>query len=163
MKIAVGSDDRTQLTKAVIDDLRKRGHTVIPIGPLAENEGNDSGTDDGSADWPLTSGGVAQAVARGDADEGIVFCWTGTGASIAANKVDGVRAALCQDAETARGARTYNHANVLAISLRATSEGVAKEILEAWFATPFGDDEWNRRQIDRIRELEERNGRKAEA
>ena len=90
------------------------------------------------------------------ADEGIVCCWTGTGASIAANKVAGVRAALCGDAETARGARVWNAANVLAFSLRATSEPVAKEILEAWFAAAPGDDEWNKRQIERIRELDER-------
>ena len=73
--------------------------------------------------------------------KGIVFCWTGTGASIAANKVRGIRAALCHDAETARGARIWNRANVLALSLRATSEALAKEILEAWFATPYSDDE----------------------
>ena len=77
------------------------------------------------------------------------------GASIAANKVPGIRAALCHDAKTARGARTWNHANVLALSLRATSEAMAKEILEAWFATPYSDDEWNRQQIARIRQLEE--------
>ena len=92
----------------------------------------------------------------GRANEGIVFCWTGTGASIAANKVAGIRAALCHDSETARGARIWNHANILALSLRATSEALAKEILEAWFATPYSDDEWNRQQIERIHQLEER-------
>ena len=90
------------------------------------------------------------------ADEGIVFCWTGTGASIAANKVPGIRAALCQDAETARGARIWNHANVLALSLRATTEAIAKEILDTWFATPYSEDEWNRQQMERIRQLEAR-------
>jgi ribose 5-phosphate isomerase B len=74
--------------------------------------------------------------------------------------VKGIRAALCQDAETARGARTWNHANVLAISLRSTSEAVAKEILDAWFETPYSGDEWNLKQIGRIHELEERNARK---
>jgi ribose 5-phosphate isomerase B len=86
-----------------------------------------------------------------------VFCWTGTGASIAANKVAGVRAALCHDAETARGAKKWNHANVLAISLRTTSEAIAKEILDAWFETPYSDDEWNLKQVGRIRDLEVRN------
>jgi ribose 5-phosphate isomerase B len=156
MKIAVGSDERTQLTSTVIEDLQKRGHTLTLFGPISEAESRD-------ADWPLTSGQTAEAVAHGDADEGIVFCWTGTGASIAANKIAGARAALCHDAETARGARKWNHANVLAISLRTTSEAIAKEILDAWFETPFSDDEWNLQQIDRIRELEERNGLKVKS
>jgi len=107
-------------------------------------------------DWPVVGQALAEAVAEGRAEEGILFCWTGTGASIAANKVPGVRAALCHDAETARGARVWNHANVLVMSLRATSEAIAKEILDAWFQTPFSEDEWNLRQIERIRRLEER-------
>jgi ribose 5-phosphate isomerase B len=132
--------------------ISKAWHTLTLFGPISGEENHDADTD-----WPLTSGKAAEAVARGDANEGIVFCWTGTGASIAANKVGGVRAALCHDAETARGARTWNHANVLAISLRTTSEAIAKEILDAWFATPYSEDEWNQKQIGRIRELEERN------
>jgi len=148
MKIAIGSDERTHLTDFVIEDLKRRGHDILPIGPLAEN--------DPEADWPLTSSKVGEAVVSGQADEGIVCCWTGTGASIAANKVPGIRAALCHDATTAAGARTWNHANVLALSLRATSEGIVKEILEAWFSTPYSSDEWNCRQMERIRDLEER-------
>jgi ribose 5-phosphate isomerase B len=147
MKIAIGSDERTHLTDAVIEEIRRRGHQVVLMGALTEGESE--------TDWPLTSRGLAEAVASGVADEGIICCWTGTGASIAANKVAGVRAALCGDAETARGARIWNAANVLALSLRATSEPVANEILEAWFATAPGDDEWNKRQIERIRELDE--------
>ncbi len=134
MRIAIGSDERTHLTDVVIEELKRRGHEVQPFGPLTEN--------DPEVDWPLTSSKVAEAVATKQADEGIVCCWTGTGASIAANKVPGIRAALCHDAETARGARTWNHANVLALSLRATTEAIAKEILEAWFSTPYSDDEW---------------------
>jgi ribose 5-phosphate isomerase B len=148
MKIAIGSDERTHLTDAVIEEARRRGHEVVLMGALVEG--------DPETDWPQTSQKVAEAVAAGLVDEGIVCCWTGTGASIAANKVAGIRAALCGDAETARGARVWNAANVLALSLRATSEAVAKEILEAWFATAPGDDEWNKRQIARIRELDER-------
>jgi ribose 5-phosphate isomerase B len=148
MRIAIGSDERSHLTDMLIEDVRRRGHEALPIGPLADG--------DPDSDWPLTRGVVALAVAEGRADEGIVCCWTGTGASIAANKVPGIRAALCGDAETAKGARTWNHANVLALSLRATSEPVAQEILDAWFATPPADDEWNRRQIARIAELERR-------
>jgi len=127
VKIALGSDERTHLTDFLIEELQKRGHQVETFGPLADQ----------AQDWPEVSRAVAECVARGQADEGIVCCWTGTGASIAANKVPGVRAALCHDAETARGARIWNRANVLALSLRATSEPIAKEILDAWFGTPF--------------------------
>lgn len=146
MKIAVGSDERTHLTDTVIEELKQRGHEVLLFGPLAEN--------DAETDWPLTSSNVARAVATKQADEGIVFCWTGTGASIAANKVRGIRAALCHDAETAQGARIWNHANVLALSIRATTEAIAKEILEAWFNTSYSEDEWNCQQMERIRSLE---------
>jgi ribose 5-phosphate isomerase B len=146
MKIAIGSDERTHLTDMLAEELKKRGHELILFGPLAEN--------DPDVDWPLTSSKVAQAVASGGADEGIVCCWTGTGASIAANKVPGIRAALCHDAETARGARIWNRANVLALSLRATPEAIGKEILDAWFSTPYSEDEWNRQQIERIKRLD---------
>jgi ribose 5-phosphate isomerase B len=89
-------------------------------------------------------------------DQAVVMCWTGTGATLAANKVPGVRAALCHDAETARGARVWNDANVLGLSLRTTSDALAREILAAWFETSAGQDEWNRRQLQRIAELEAR-------
>jgi ribose 5-phosphate isomerase B len=100
-------------------------------------------------------------VANKQADEGIVCCWTGTGASIAANKVPDIRAALCHDAQTASGARTWNHANVLALSLRTTTEAIAKEILDAWFSTPYSNDDWNCLQIARIQQLEEQARGKA--
>ena len=99
------------------------------------------------------TGELARDVAEGAADQGIVCCWTGTGASIAANKVPGVRAALCGDAETARGARRWNDANVLALSLRSTSQPVLEEILDAWFAgEPSVDasDAANVRHLDEI-------------
>lgn len=146
MKIAIGSDERTNLTDTVLEELKRRGHEVIPFGSLAENQRE--------VDWPISSSKVALAVATQKVDEGIVFCWTGTGASIAANKVSGIRAALCHDAETARGARIWNHANVLVLSLRATTEAIAKEILDAWFSTPYSEDDWNLLQIKRIRHLE---------
>jgi ribose 5-phosphate isomerase B len=155
MKIAIGSDEATELTTAVIAELEKRGHTVLPFGPLAQH--------DPDVDWPLVSSHVAEAVARGEADEGIVCCWTGTGASIAANKVPGIRAALVHDAETARGARIWNHANVLALSLRATPVPIAREILDAWFGTSSNEGEaqsdWNRQQVERVRELERKHSR----
>jgi ribose 5-phosphate isomerase B len=112
------------------------------------------------ADWPEVTLQAVEQVAPGDADETIVMCWTGTGFTIAANKVPGIRAALCHDAETAKGARIWNHANVLGLSLRATPEPVAKEILEAWFKTPYSDDEWNQRQIQRLEEIEKKYSEK---
>jgi ribose 5-phosphate isomerase B len=84
----------------------------------------------------------------------VVCCWSGTGASIAANKVPGVRAALCADAETARMARRYNHANVLALSLRLTSPPVGREILEAFLAEPGGADDFDRRNLAELEALE---------
>jgi ribose 5-phosphate isomerase B len=146
MKLAVSSDERTALVDAVLVELERRGILIEYIGPAAGEE----------ADWPEVTVAAAERVTQGDADEAIVMCWTGTGCTLAANKVPGIRAALCHDAETARGARIWNHANVLALSLRSTSEAMAKEILDAWFATPLSDDDWNLRQIERIHELERR-------
>ncbi len=144
LKLAVGSDERTHLTDLVVDELNKRGHAVELYGPLrGEN-----------VLWPDVAQQVAERVARGDADEGILFCWTGTGVSMAANKVGGIRAALCHDAETAKGARLWNRANVLCLSLRATSEIVAKEILDAWFATPLGTDPVDVQCVEKVSEIE---------
>src|SRR5881296_2883967 len=125
MRIAVASDERTGMAEALLDELRRRGHEPVPHGALAEGERDD---------WAWASEAAARQVADGSADQAVVCCWTGTGASIAANKVDGVRAALCADAQTAAGARRWNDANVLALSLRTTSEPVLEEILDAWFA-----------------------------
>lgn len=154
MRIAIGSDEATELTTALMAELEKRGHQVISFGPLVEN--------DPDVDWPLVASHVAESVAHGQADQGIVCCWTGTGASIAANKVPGIRAALVHDAEAARGARIWNHANVLALSLRATSIPVAREILDAWFSAPTdtgeAQSEWNLRQINCIKQLEVKYG-----
>jgi ribose 5-phosphate isomerase B len=144
MKLAVGSDERTHLTDMIVDELNQRGHLVELYGPL-HNE---------TALWPDVAQQVAERVARGGADEGILFCWTGTGVSIAANKVRGIRAALCRDAETAKGARLWNRANVLCLSLRATSEVVAKEILDAWFATPLGTDPVDVQCVEKVGEIE---------
>ena len=125
MKLAVGSDGKTDLTNFVVDELAKRGHHLDLFGPL---KGEPLG-------WPDVGERVALEVSSGKADQGILFCWTGTGVSIAANKVPRIRAALCWDAETARGARVWDDANVLAMSLRSTSPAVAKEILDAWFSS----------------------------
>ena len=144
MRISVAADERVGVAEAVVEELRKRGHEPIPHGALAQEERDD---------WAWASEAAARDVAEGRAEQGIVACWTGTGASIAANKVPGIRAALCGDAETARGARKWNDANVLALSLRGTSEAVLEEILDAWFesaASTEGDDRANIRHVDEI-------------
>jgi ribose 5-phosphate isomerase B len=144
MRISVASDERAGVATAVLDELRRRGHEPVAHGALAEDERDD---------WAWASEAAARDVAEGRADQAIVCCWTGTGASIAANKVGGVRAALCGDAETARGARRWNDANVLALSLRTTSPALLEEILDAWFeAEPSGehDDVANMRHVDEI-------------
>ena len=148
MKITVSSDEYAPLVEAVIEEIEKRGHSVEYFGPRAGEPSSDAN------DWPLVTVEAVSRVASGEADEAVVMCWTGTGASLAANKVRGIRAALCHDAETARGARVWNRANVLALSLRATPLPVAREILDAWFSTPYSDDEWNLRQMARIRAIE---------
>ena len=124
MNISVAADERAGVAEAVVDELRRRGHEPIVHGALSDEERDD---------WAWASEAAARDVADGRAEQGIVCCWTGTGASIAANKVAGVRAALCGDAETARGARRWNDANVLALSLRTTSAALLVEILDGWF------------------------------
>ncbi len=148
MKIAVSSDEHSPLVDAVIEEIEKRGHQVEYFGPRAGQPASEAN------DWPLVTVEAATRVADGRAGEAVVMCWTGTGAGLAANKIAGIRAALCHDAETARGARVWNHANVLALSLRATPIPIAREILDAWFSTPYSDDEWNLRQIARIQTME---------
>lgn len=146
MKLVVGSDERTHLTDVVIQELEKRGHALALVGPLRGD----------SQLWPDVAVSVAECVARGEADEGILLCWTGTGVSIAANKIPGIRAALCHDAETAKGARLWNRANVLCLSLRATSEAIAKEILDSWFSTAPGTDPIDVQCVARVMEIEAR-------
>jgi ribose 5-phosphate isomerase B len=146
MKLAIGSDERTHLTDMLVTELEKRGHTLELFGPLRDEP----------MLWPHVAQAVAECVARGAADEGILLCWTGTGVSIAANKVPGIRAALCHDAETAKGARLWNRANVLCLSLRATSEAVAREILDAWFATPLGTDPVDVQCVQAVGEIEDK-------
>ena len=140
----MAADERTGVADAIVDELRMRGHE-----PLLHGAFNDDERDD----WAWASEAAAREVAEGRADQGVVACWTGTGASIAANKVPGVRAALCADAETARGARRWNDANVLALSLRGTSHAVLTEILDGWFAgepSTEADDVANIANVDEI-------------
>jgi ribose 5-phosphate isomerase B len=144
MRIAVSADERTGVADAVVAALRERGHEVAVHGALADGE---------REDWAWASEAAARAVAHGSADQAVVCCWTGTGASIAANKVRGIRAALCTDAATAAGARRWNDANVLALSLRLTSEAQLAEILDAWFAAVPSDDPQDAANVAHLGEI----------
>jgi len=131
MRWVIGADEHDRILEVLAADLASLGHEVevvgaIPVAPLP---------------WGEVALAIARRVANGEADRGIVCCYTGTGGSMAANKVRGIRAALCGDAETARGARKWNDANVLALSLRLTSPTVAKEILRAFAETPYDGSE----------------------
>jgi ribose 5-phosphate isomerase B len=145
VRISVAADEQTGVADAVVEQLRRRGHEPLVHGALNEHERDD---------WAWASEAAARDVAEGRAEQAVVCCWTGTGASIAANKVEGIRAALCGDAETARGARRWNDANVLALSLRTTSPALLEEILDGWFeAKPSQDEEdvANVRHVEEIR------------
>ncbi|MEZ4642029.1 MAG: RpiB/LacA/LacB family sugar-phosphate isomerase [Chloroflexota bacterium] len=152
MRIAIGSDERTHLTDFVVEAVQARGHSVMLFGPLADE----------AAYWPAVAQQVAEAVVNGRSDEGILFCWTGTGVSLAANKVPGIRAALCDDAETARGARLWNNANILCLSIRRTSEVMAREIVDKWFETAYQPNEVDDTCLRQVLEIEARGiGRSA--
>ena len=146
MKLTVGADERTHLTQAILQYLEDAGHEVIPHGPPAGEQ----------AYWPQVARQVAESVISGQAEQGILLCWTGTGVSIAANKVPGIRAALCDDAETASGARLWNDANILCLSIRRTSEVMAAEILEAWFQQSYQPNEEDDTCLAQLQAIEER-------
>jgi ribose 5-phosphate isomerase B len=139
VRCAIGSDDEGPLTEALVAELSRRGVAVERFGALGE--------DAAGTEWASIGRAVGAAVAEGRADVGVVCCWTGTGISIAANKICGVRAALCSDAVTAEGARRWNDANVLALSLRSTSPAVGLEILAAFLGTQASDEAPDRRSI----------------
>lgn len=126
MRFLIASDEDRPVVLHVAAVLRERGHEarVLPVGP-----------------WARVATDLARAVARGDADQGVVCCWTGTGVTLAANKIRGIRAALCGDAITAAGARTWNDANVLGLSLRLLSEPIATEIVHAWLDANYTGSE----------------------
>ena len=145
MRIAISADERTGVADALVREIRLRGHEPVLHGALSdvEREG-----------WAWASEAAARDVADGVAEQAIVCCWTGTGASIAANKVRGVRAALCADAATADGARRWNDANVIALSLRTTSEALLSEILDAWFEAEPSPDADDLANVGHLSEIE---------
>lgn len=146
MRLSVGSDEHTHLTDVVIDWLRAHGHELILHGPIGGEK----------LAWPEVGRTVAEDVVSGLAEEGVLFCWTGTGVSIAANKVPGIRAALCDDPETAAGARKWNKANIICLSLRRTSEARAREILQAWFETAYQPNAEDDACLEQIEALEKK-------
>jgi ribose 5-phosphate isomerase B len=145
MRVSVAADERVGVAEALLGELRRRGHEPIPHGALSTEERDD---------WAWASEAAARDVAEGRAKQAVVCCWTGTGASIAANKVAGIRAALCVDAATAEGARRWNDANVLALSLRSTSAAELGEILDAWLAAKPSDEQDDRDNIAHLGEIE---------
>jgi ribose 5-phosphate isomerase B len=145
MRIAVAADERVGIAEAVVEELRRRGHEPVVHGALSDSERDD---------WAWASEAAARDVAEGRAEQAVVCCWTGTGASIAANKVPGIRAALCGDPQTADGARKWNDANVLALSLRATSDAELAEILDAWFEGAPSDADDDRANVDHVGDIE---------
>ncbi|STY29264.1 ribose/galactose isomerase [Legionella wadsworthii] len=130
MKIAVCSDELYPVNDYVVEELGRMGHEVISFGAIKSRQ---------SEPWINTGKIAAEAIRDGLCDEGIFFCWTGTGISIVANKIPGIRAALVTDAQTAKGARIWNCANVLALSNRLITQDLAKEILDSWFNTQVDD------------------------
>lgn len=146
MRIAVSADELTGVAERLVEELHARGHRVLQHGALRPDD---------REDWAWCSEAAARDVADGRADTAVVCCWTGTGASIAANKVGGVRAALCTDAQTADGARRWNDANVLALSLRATSPALLDEILDAWFAGTPSDDAADQANVAHLQTIEQ--------
>lgn len=128
MKIALCSDEPYEVNYLCKKELEQRGHQVLCFGALTTAQ---------EENWAKVARMAAESIRRGECDEGIFFCYTGTGISIAANKIPGIRAALCIDASTAANARIWNHANVLALSNRLTTSDLLREILSAWFSTPM--------------------------
>lgn len=145
MRVSIAADERVGIAEALAAELRRRGHEPIPHGALSDEERDD---------WAWASEAAARDVAEGRAEQAVVCCWTGTGASMAANKVPGIRAALCGDAATADGARRWNDANVLALSLRATTEAELAEILDAWFAGEPSPEAGDRANVEHLLEIE---------
>jgi ribose 5-phosphate isomerase B len=156
MRIAVAADERVGVAGALLETLARRGHEVSLHGALAPGTADAHGAPAAREQWAWCAEAAAREVADGCAEQAVVCCWTGTGASIAANKVPGVRAALCADAATAAGARRWNDANVLALSLRSISAAELEEILDAWFAGEASPEVADRANVAHLAEIERR-------
>jgi len=146
LNLAIGADERTSLTDFIVLYLRQKGHNTKLFGPLGG----------GSMNWSDVAQRVAEDVVNNESDEGVLLCWTGTGVSIAANKVPGIRAALCGDTETSRGARLWNNANVLCLSIRNMTEASVEEILDVWFDTKYVSNPEDDFCLERVRNIEDK-------
>ncbi|WP_299495296.1 RpiB/LacA/LacB family sugar-phosphate isomerase [uncultured Shewanella sp.] len=145
MKIALSSDEHAPIVDFISAYLKKENHEVSYFGPLKDQQ---------AANWPEVTQQAAEQVASQQAAFGICLCWTGTGACIAANKVNGIRAALCHDSETVKGARLWNHANILVLSIRSTSIPLAEEMLKTWLTSPVSKKTWDLKQIAYLHQIE---------
>ena len=146
MKIGIGNDHSALELKAeIVEHLRKKGHEVVDFGTNSPE----------SCDYPVYGEAVARAVAAGEVDQGILICGTGLGISLAANKVKGIRAAVCSEPFTAKMARAHNNCNILAFGARVGGADLAKMIVDTWLATEFEGGRHQRR-VDLIMALEEK-------
>lgn len=147
MRLSIGADEKLLIVDHALKSLQEKGHELTWYGPDAGEV----------IPWPKIAQRVSEDIIEGKSEEGILFCWTGTGVSIAANKIPGIRAALCFDSETARGARLWNNANVLCISMRLTTEIILEEILEKWFKTKFVPNDTDSACISMIENIEKKH------
>lgn len=150
MRIALCADEPYPVHATLRQAIEARGHIIEPFGAVADGR---------EAAWAEVAEAAARAVARGECDEGVFLCWSGTGISMAANKVHGIRAALVWDPGGAAAARVWNHANVLCLSHRQLSDDMAKEIVAAWFDTDPGQR--GQDGVDRLRAIDDHHRRQS--
>lgn len=155
MRIAVSADHAGfDFKRAVVSQLIAGGHHVIDLGPYELDPGDD---------YPDSALAVAESVLSGEADRGILLCGSGIGASIAANKVPGIRAALCHDSYSARQSVEHDDANVLCIGPRVVGPELGRDLIETWLAARFSGAERHVRRLNKIQAIERRFSRLAES
>jgi ribose 5-phosphate isomerase B len=152
MRIAMGSDHAGYALKAfLVPIIEGWGHEVTDLGAYEGETGTD---------YPDYGLAVGEAVAGGEYDCGVLICGTGLGVSISANKVRGIRAALCHETYTARMARLHNDANVLCLGGRVLGTGVAADVVKAFLETPFSGVDRHQRRVDKIHAIERQSGQR---
>lgn len=150
MKIALGADHGgMDLKDTIREHLQGLGHEVQDFGTHSRE----------STDYPDYARTVGEAVARGEFERGILVCGTGQGMAITANKVRGVRAAVCLETFSARMSREHNNANILCLGGRVVGPGLALDIVDIWLRTEFSDSPRHHRRVDKIAEVEQSHGR----
>lgn len=148
MKIGIGNDHSALELKAeIIDFLKEKGHDIIDYGTNSAE----------SCDYPVYGEIVANAVVNGEVDKGILICGTGLGISLAANKVNGIRAAVCSDPFTAKMSREHNDCNILAFGARVVGAELAKMIVDVWVSTEFSGAERHQKRVNMIMDIEKKN------